>query len=196
MNLQTSRPTPIRAVCFDAFGTVIQYRVRRRPYRLLHDAFDAEALMTRNTPITQLLEEAGLGGSVDEALEGLREEFRNCSLFDEVPEVMSSLHARGMKVAICSNLAHAYGPLVRQLLPDADATLLSYEVGAIKPQPAIYQAVCQALELPAESVFFTGDSHECDYLGPQSIGMPSAWLDRANGQTLHDVLAAVMRHTE
>lgn len=178
----------IRAVCFDAFGTVIQRGERHRPYRLLRTPISADDLMSRNVTIEQLFEERGQVADVAEAVARVQAECASCTLYPEVSEVIATLKSRGIKVALCSNLAHPYGSVIHRLLPGLDAAVLSYEVGAIKPQPKIYQAVCVSLGLDAGQVFFTGDSADCDRDGPMAFGMQAAWLDRASGQTLWDVL--------
>jgi len=119
----------------------------------------------------------------------LAEELAGLVLYPEVEAVLDTLRQVGRRVAVCSNLAASYGAAVRELLPGLDAYILSYEVGTAKPDPAIYEAVCSALERCSGEVLFIGDSQRCDLLGPQAFGMSAHWLDRASGQTLWDVLA-------
>ena len=93
---------------------------------------------------------------------------------------------------MCSNLAAEYGPAVLGLLPDLDAYVLSYEVGLAKPDPAIFQHVCDALGCAPGEVVFVGDSVRCDVDGPRAFGMQARHLDRRAGQSLLDVLAGVV----
>ncbi len=65
---------------------------------------------------------------------------------------------------------------------------MSFEVGAAKPDPAIYSAVCAALGSQPRDVLFIGDSKRCDMRGPEAFGMQARWLDRKGRQTLVDVL--------
>ena len=67
----------------------------------------------------------------------------------------------------------------------------SYEVGAAKPDPAIYRAACDALGSRPRDVLFIGDSKRCDLHGPQAFGMQARWLDRKGGQTLPDCLEGI-----
>jgi HAD superfamily hydrolase (TIGR01509 family) len=69
---------------------------------------------------------------------------------------------------------------------------LSFEVGAAKPEPAIYEAVCHALGKRPRDVLFIGDSKRCDFDGPQAFGMQARWLDRRGGQSLVDALKGVL----
>ncbi len=186
------------AIAFDAFGTLIQYGgVRLNPYRLLLDGRPgdhAERLpfLTRNVPPNTFASELKINHVMPEFERELVEELDGLHLFAEVPEVLVRARQAGLRVAVCSNLAQAYGNVVRRLLPDLDTHILSFEVGAAKPQPAIYAATCKALGCAPGEVIFVGDSQRCDLHGPQAFGMQARWIDRGAGQTLLDVLSGVL----
>ena len=122
----------------------------------------------------------------------LAEELAGLRLFAEVPQVLEQARAAGLRLAVCSNLAAEYGPAVLGLLPGLDAYVLSYEVGLAKPDPAIFQRVCDALGCAPGEVMFSGDSKRCDVDGPRAFGMQARHLDRRAGQSLLDVLAGVV----
>lgn len=184
----------VSAVCFDAFGTLIRYHAPPiSPYRhLMQSAQDRQALrlsfLTRNVDIDTLANELGVASLVPTIQRELQDELAGLSLFPEVPDLLQQLRAAGKQLAVCSNLAFEYGASVRQLLPNLDAHLLSYEVGAAKPDAAIFQAVCAALNCPAHEILFIGDSKRCDFEGPVAFGMQAHWLDRQSGQTLLDAI--------
>lgn len=189
---------PITAVCFDAFGTLIGYNGRRiNPYRHLVQAEPgqkAERLpfLTRDVGIDVFAAEMGLSHLVPVIRRELVEELAGVQLFPEVAQVLRKLRADGKRLAVCSNLAQEYGHVVRQLLPDLDSYVLSYEVGAAKPDPAIYSAVCKSLGCHPRDVLFIGDSKRCDFHGPQAFGMQARWLARKDGQTLLDALEGLL----
>lgn len=182
----------VSAVCFDAFGTLIGYRGRRlNPYRRLLAGGHSKPMerlpfLTRNVGIEVFARELGLMAELPDMERELAEELSGLVLYPEVEVVLDTLRQAGWKVAVCSNLAAAYGPAVRQLVPDLDAYILSFEVGVAKPDPAIYEAVCSALGCSPCEVLFVGDSQRCDDLGPRAFGMSAHWLDRASGQMLWD----------
>lgn len=181
------------AVCFDAFGTLINYVVRLNPYRRLLVGGPPKqtkrlSLLTRNTSMEAFARELGREAELPTMQRELAQELAALALYPEVGPVLHMLRQAGRKVAVCSNLAGAYGPAVRGLLPTLDAYALSYEVGAAKPDPAIYKAVCTTLRCLPGDVLFIGDSQRCDLQGPRAIGMAAHWLDRARGQTLWDAL--------
>lgn len=189
----TSRQ-PISVVCFDAFGTLIGYNGKRiNPYRRLVQAEPGQKakrlpFLTRDVGIEVFAEELGLSHLVPVIRHELADELAGVQLFPEVAQVLRKLRAAGKQLAVCSNLAQEYGQVVRQLLPGLDSYVLSYEVGAAKPDPAIYSAVCEALGSRPREVLFIGDSKRCDLHGPQAFGMQARWLDRDGGQTLLDAL--------
>lgn len=73
--------------------------------------------------------------------------------------------------SICSNLASAYGDAVKGMLPVLDGYAWSYEAGAVKPAPAIYQYVLDQLGCSAQEVLFIGDTPVDDVDGPRAFGM-------------------------
>lgn len=92
--------------------------------------------MARNMGVEVFAEELGLSHLVPVIQHELGEELQSLRLYTEVNQVIRQLRARGKRIAVCSNLAQAYGPAVRDLLPGLDGYALSYEVGAAKPDPA------------------------------------------------------------
>ena len=88
------------------------------------------------------------------------------------------LRAGGYKIALCSNLAASYGPALLGVLPEtADALILSYQTGFIKPEAGIYGLVCEKLNLPPQSIFFTGDTQLADVDGPKAFGMEAELIE-------------------
>jgi HAD superfamily hydrolase (TIGR01509 family) len=93
-------------------------------------------------------------------------------LWDDSLPVLRELRARGVKTAIVSNSDHGTRPVVERLgLPrEADAILLSFEVGSAKPDAAIYRAALDALgATPEASVFVDDQTDYCD--GAEALGI-------------------------
>ena len=147
-------------------------------------------IMTRDVSVSNLARERGLEHRLGELRAGLDDELAGLFVYADVAAPLARLHAEGMCVAVCSNLASAYGPSVRRLLPAVSDFVFSYEVGAVKPDPEIYQHVCDRLRVPASAVLFIGDSRRCDFDGPRAFGMQAALLDRLSGETIHSKLLA------
>ncbi len=189
---------PVRAVAFDAFGTLIAYgSTRTNPYQCLVDtalgaSVGRRPFLTRNVPVTEFAHEFGLSDCVPTIRAELDEEIAGLQLFPEVDEVLRTLRVAGLHIAVCSNLAYEYGSAVHRLLPTLDAHILSFEVGAAKPEPEIFQKVCDALGHPPREVLFVGDSARCDFDGPLAFGMQARQIQREQGQTLLSVLVGVI----
>jgi putative hydrolase of the HAD superfamily len=80
-------------------------------------------------------------------------------LWDDSVPTLRALRDRGVRTAIVSNCDHSTRPAVEELGLDAevDAMVLSYEVGAAKPDPRIYGAALQAVDVAAADAVFVDD---------------------------------------
>lgn len=205
----------VRVVVFDVFGTLAEIRTKHRPFVALLDAarragYDvtakgADYVMSHNTDLLQLASECGLSIAEPAVLQlndRLREELASINLFAETEHVLLRLKAEGYKVALCSNLAAPYGPPVKNLLPyELDAYSWSYEVGAVKPNPAIYRHLVNSLQCTPQEILFVGDTYAADYVGPTEFGFNALHLDRRGAvkdeYTIHsltEVLSRLEKH--
>ncbi|HSN00344.1 MAG TPA: HAD family hydrolase [Rudaea sp.] len=57
-------------------------------------------------------------------------------------------------------------------------SICARECGVGKPAPAIFQAACASLNLPAQAVLHAGDDAELDVAGAHAAGLRSAWINR------------------
>lgn len=192
--MQKAKPT---AVVFDAFGTLIRFGdAQHNPYRHFLKGCDKDPasrlpFLTRNLSADVFADELDLLHVMPEFRRELDEELAGLRLFDEVPTVITKVRAASLQLAVCSNLAFEYGVAVRQLLPNFDAHILSFEVGTAKPDHMIYAATCRALQCAPSEVVFIGDSKRCDYHSPQAFGMQVRWVDRRGGNSLLDALEGI-----
>lgn len=60
------------------------------------------------------------------------------------------------------------------------AIVISAEVGAGKPDPRIFRAALEALDVASADAVMVGDSLERDVAGARRAGLRSVWLDRAD----------------
>jgi FMN phosphatase YigB (HAD superfamily) len=175
----------IHAICFDAFGTLCRIGERHRPFERLfarlgvdfHEA--ARLAMTTNAGLAELAARLGDAGDVAELAAGLDAEVASISLFEEAPAVLTMLQQASVRTWVVSNLAAPYGPPLRRLLGGlVGGYSLSFEVGAIKPDPAIFAHVCLGLSLAPSQVLMVGDSQRADVEGAEAFGMRAVWLRR------------------
>jgi putative hydrolase of the HAD superfamily len=95
-------------------------------------------------------------------------------LWEDSLPTLRELRARGLRTAIVSNCDHSTRPIVGELglEREADAVVLSFEVGVAKPDPGIYQAALDALAArPEEAVFVDDQAAYCE--GAEAIGIRS-----------------------
>ncbi|MPS82276.1 MAG: HAD family hydrolase [Achromobacter sp.] len=193
----------LKAVAFDAFGTLVYIGKRRSPYRVLmqwaqdhgrsrRDG-DADLVMSRALDLRGASAALGVtppSGLLEQWEKDLEHEVASIRLYPDSLDVIIRLQKLGYRVGLCSNLAVPYGARVRELLPMLNAYAMSYDVGAVKPQPRIYQFLLERLDLVADEVLFVGDTVIADLEGPRAFGMQACLLNRSAGQTLADVVLA------
>jgi HAD superfamily hydrolase (TIGR01549 family) len=182
-------------VIFDAFGTLLEIKKGVHPYRSLLRIGMGQGRRPKPDDSRQIMcSRWGLRETADhfhikvpeaemaQLEQSLQDEVEGIAAYSDAVEAVDLLISKGIKVAVCSNLAQPYGQAVRRCFPAMDAYVFSYEVGALKPDPAIYSACCEALGYtPAEAVMI-GDSQSCDRDGPRDFGIQGFYLDRENGQ--------------
>ncbi|MNV81455.1 (S)-2-haloacid dehalogenase 4A [compost metagenome] len=109
----------------------------------------------------------------------LREEIQSITLFADATSTLIALKDRGIKIALCSNLAAPYGPPVLNLLPvRPDFCAWSYEACAVKPQPEIYQYLCDGIACRPDEILMIGDTVDADMIGPRKFGIHGYHLNR------------------
>lgn len=120
----------------------------------------------------------GLLSTVADAAPGFAE-----ALYDEITdpghwvpyadthEVVARLVEAGITVGVISNVAFDLRPILRAHgLPELAARCaLSYEHGAVKPQPALFEAALRELGAPASRTLMVGDHPVADG-GAASVG--------------------------
>lgn len=100
-------------------------------------------------------------------------------LWDDAIPTLRELRARGIRTAIVSNCDHGTRGVVERLgLPEeADAMILSFEVGVAKPDPRIYAIALEAVGAgPHETLFVDDQVAYCD--GAAALGIGTILLAR------------------
>jgi putative hydrolase of the HAD superfamily len=100
--------------------------------------------------------------------------------YPEVPSVLAELRARGVRLAIASNwdcsLADWLAPL--GLIELVDGVVTSADVGAAKPDPALFRRALEVAGAPAAETVHVGDSLEHDVEGARAVGIRPLLLVR------------------
>jgi HAD superfamily hydrolase (TIGR01509 family) len=110
--------------------------------------------------------------------------------FDDTAPVLRDLKSRGVRIAVLSNIGIDIRACLAQNGLDAlvDQVTLSYEVGLVKPDPAIFAHVLKALGATGETTLMVGDSARVD-VGGAALGIRTLILPRTRGP-VHGLEAA------
>ena len=146
----TQWPT-MRAELEDRFG--IGEADLLRAFTTTRQARSIGAYGTAEGDLAAVLEAAGVATDADLVHELNEARARALAengihLWEDSLPTLRELRARGLRTAIVSNCDHSTRPIVDELglEREADAVLLSFEVGVAKPDPGIYRAALDALE--------------------------------------------------
>lgn len=125
-----------------------------------------------------VLRESGLADHHAEALYGLVIDPLNWTAYPDTAEVLKGLHRQGIKTAVVSNIAFDVRPAFAALgVADyVDEFVLSFEVGAVKPDAAIFETALSRLGVEAARAVMVGDSDEADG-GARAIGCAFSLVD-------------------
>ena len=91
--------------------------------------------------------------------------------YPDTADVLKGLHRQGIKTAVVSNISFDLRPAFHALgvLDCVDEFVLSFEVAAVKPDPAIFETALSRLDVAAEHAVMVGDSEEADG-GARAVG--------------------------
>ncbi len=177
----------LHAVCLDAYGTIVRIGDRRGPYRSLFRLLGvdprpaARLAMTSDLGLGELARVLSPGQDADlsEVARDLEAELASVTLFEDVNDALFRLLGLGLKLWVASNLAPPYATPLRSLLAGlVDGFCFSFEVGAIKPEPAFFGELCSRVGCRPDLAVMAGDSVRSDVNGAKSFGMRAVHLAR------------------
>ena len=118
-----------------------------------------------------VLRESGLADHHAEALYARVIDTSSWTAYPDTAEVLNGLHRHGIKTAVVSNIAFDVRPAFLALgaADYVDEFVLSFEVGAIKPDAAIFETALARLGVEAPHAVMVGDSDEADG-GARAVG--------------------------
>ncbi|MFC2171754.1 HAD family hydrolase [Acidobacteriota bacterium] len=104
---------------------------------------------------------------------------------ENVPELLTALKERGLRISIVSNMMLPGSLLVDKLqreglIPLINTVTVSSDVGYIKPHPRIFWITLKEDGLEPSDVMFVGDTYHQDIVGAKGVGMKTAWLNIRN----------------
>lgn len=130
---------------------------------------------------------AGLGSfpRFDQFFDEIFERFRGREfwrIYDDVTPALAELKRRGLKLGVISNFDSRLYDVLRACELDHffDSVHISTRVGAVKPDPAIFQAALSYHSVEAHEAWHVGDSLREDAEGAMAIGIKVILLNRDN----------------
>jgi HAD superfamily hydrolase (TIGR01662 family) len=125
----------------------------------------------------------GTGGALDACSREIYAEWAACrhfELYDEVPAVLRSLSAAGVRVGLVSNSHRCLASFQThfELQGLISATVSSAEHGLMKPHPSIFTAALNLMDVAASDAVMVGDSVQHDVEGALRVGMRAVLLHR------------------
>lgn len=97
-----------------------------------------------------------------------------------VPGLLKELRSRGFRLGVISNWdPGARDILVRRgILEFFETTIISSEVGAVKPNREIFEIALEKASVKAEDCLYVGDNYYDDAVGASSVGMGYRIINR------------------
>ncbi len=190
----------IRAVTFDAYGTLLRNddmvlvprrivadhrlsapvdEVLRRWIEGYHEATQVAPFRTlrklQKEVLSGVLQRFGVDADPAPYVELFFEVTTRVELY---PDALATLAALGsLPSAIVSNADHEHLAAWHFTLP-VRFIVISEAVRAYKPDPRLFRAALERLEIPPRDVLHVGDSDVDDVKGAKAAGMRVAWLNR------------------
>jgi putative hydrolase of the HAD superfamily len=199
----------MRAILLDALGTLIgfeppaphlQAQLRLRGYDVtpesahaairaeiayyrahLDEGREAESLRDLRERCAAAMEPELPGIPQAAVLDALLASLRFFAYPDTVP-ALTALRAAGIRLVVVSNWDHSLHERLSEtgLTPLLDGAIASAEVGAAKPEPAIF---ARALELAGTTdAWHVGDTPEADLDGARAAGLRGILIDRGDAR--------------
>jgi HAD superfamily hydrolase (TIGR01509 family) len=106
--------------------------------------------------------------------------------YADARDLLDELAARGVRAGVVSNVGFNLRPILRAhgFAELAFRCTMSYEVGATKPDPRIFQAALRSLDASASTTLMVGDHHTADR-GAEALGIRTLILPMTPPETVH-----------
>ena len=159
----------MKAVLFDAFGTLVEIIDKRNPFAAAGATRD---VMTHNRDLEHYTDDRQLHRD-------LIAELQSITLYSDVLPTLARLRTQGIKVGVVSNLARPYGEEVMRILGGhVDLLHYSYLEGCLKPDPQFFLSACRKLAVEPDETMMVGDNYKNDFLGATDAGLNAAMIVR------------------
>ncbi|WAW09240.1 HAD family hydrolase [Oxalobacter vibrioformis] len=166
------RHTP--AVASDSF--IETFRTRQKRLIEQHPRYGYALWELRHACLVEAFEEAGIKSTAaDDAMQVFSRARNDVHLYDDVIPALASLGHRYMIGSISNGAADLEHIGIAHHFR---ISLVASAFGRPKPEPAIFHAACDALEIHPGQAVYVGDDAENDVAGAMRAGMKTAWMKR------------------
>ncbi len=146
-------------------------RVARENPQIAHDLTEIRLRSYR-----ELAEQHGLPAELAQQANSIFRQARNrVTPYEEVVDALRALGRRYVLVAVSNGNAQIEHTPLAGCFAHA---FMAEEVGAAKPDPALFHAASAATGIPLERAAHVGDDPERDVLAAQRAGLRSVWVNR------------------
>jgi HAD superfamily hydrolase (TIGR01662 family) len=145
-------------------------------------AYDPEVFIQYTKRIIEGM--GGFGPGADAAARDLYDEWAVChhfTLYEEVPDVLRSLHADGYTIGLISNTQRSLETFERHFELDGlfSVAISSFDHGFMKPHPSIFEEGLRRAGVTATEAVMVGDSVPHDIAGALGLGMRGILVARS-----------------
>ena len=146
------------------------------------DVYDPEIFIHYTRCIIQHM--GGEGPGVDRAARNIYDEWSGChhfELYDDVPEVLRTLHAAGIKIGLISNTQRSLTAFQTHFALDGlfAVAISSFDHGYMKPHPSIFESALRQVSAQPHEAVMVGDSLAQDIEGALRLGMRAVLVSRS-----------------
>ena len=113
-------------------------------------------------------------------------------VYPDVVSTLKSFRELGIRMGIISNTTNPEFIKEEELCRTGLSTYFEFAIFSSstpyrKPHPSIFNAAISRLNIEAENILFVGDDLKIDVMGAQSVGMPTAWLNRDLSELVENI---------
>ncbi|WP_457676936.1 HAD family hydrolase [Thiolapillus sp.] len=156
--------------------SIMDMRERRLAFMEAHPDMAHDLTLVRRRTLALLLEEYGYDpGRAGEGTALFRAARNRVMPWEDVLPVLSRLKQDYLLVSVTNGNAQVEHTPLRDCF---HLNLGAAEVGAAKPDPALFQALADWSALPFERMMHVGDDLRRDMLPARNLGMATVWVHR------------------
>ena len=159
-----------------AHFSIEQLRQRRNALVASDPRFRYDLWSLRHTLLSKIFEQVGEDPDMaNMAMEIFSNARNEVALYEDVLPALAQLGGH----VVLGTVSNGFADLKKIGLSSHFAvSLAAHSFGCAKPDPRIFLAACDVLELAPEQVAYVGDDLALDVQGAQDVGMKGIWMNR------------------